>query len=261
MVLAILQARMSSTRLPGKVLRPIRGRPMLHLQIERLLRCGAVDRLVVATSVQPDDDPIVSACTNVGVDCRRGPLNDVLDRFRVVAEAYAPDHVVRLTADCPLADQQVIDDLIALHLAGGYDYTTNALRRTFPRGLDCEIMTRDALARAASQASSPYEREHVTPFLYRANSGFRIGNLTCALDLSFLRWTVDTLEDFRFVEAVYGELYASKPKFTMYDVIQLQFERPLLRDMNASGQSSEDRQRAERFWADRAKRTMVGETP
>jgi spore coat polysaccharide biosynthesis protein SpsF len=261
MILAILQARMSSSRLPGKVLRPIGGKPMLHLQIERVLRCRTIDRLVVATSVQSDDDPIVSACARVGVDCKRGPLNDVLERFRVVAQAYGPDHVVRLTADCPLADRQVIDDLIALHLAGGYDYTTNALRRTFPYGLDCEIMTRDTLARAASQASSAYEREHVTPFLYRANSGFRLGNLTCPLDLSFLRWTVDTLEDFRFVEAVYGVLYASKPDFAMNDVIQLQFERPPLRSMNAGGQSSEDRQRAERFWVDREKRTMVAGTP
>jgi spore coat polysaccharide biosynthesis protein SpsF len=259
MIVAVLQARMSSRRLPGKVLRPIRGRPILHLQIERLLRCRAIDRLVVATSINADDDAIVASCARLGVACRRGPLDDVLERFRLVAEAEAAEHVVRLTADCPLADWQVIDALVGLHLGGSYDYTTNTLPRTFPHGLDCEIMTRDALLQAASGASSVHDREHVTPFLYRADSGFRVGHLTCPLDLSFLRWTVDTLEDFRFVKGVYDELYGSKPNFTTGDVIELQFERPQLRFMNASAQALESRRKAERFWEARAKRAMAAD--
>jgi spore coat polysaccharide biosynthesis protein SpsF len=257
MIVAILQARMSSRRLPGKVLLPIGGRPILDLQIERLLRCRAVDRLVVATSTHSDDDAIAANCARLAVTCRRGPLNDVLERFRLAAETDTAAHVVRLTADCPLADWRVIDALVALHLAGRYDFTTNARPRTFPHGLDCEIMTRDALLRAASEAVSEHEREHVTPYLYRADSGLRVGRLTCPLDLSFLRWTVDTLEDFRFVEAVYNELYESTPDFAADDVLELQFKRPSLRFMNASAQAPEDRRKAALFWETRGTRSVV----
>jgi spore coat polysaccharide biosynthesis protein SpsF len=257
MILAILQARMSSRRLPGKVLLSIGGRPMLQLQLERLERCGSIDRLVVATSIQADDDAIAACCAQFGIDCRRGPLDDVLERFRLAAALSSPGHVVRLTADCPLADWQVIDALITLHLEGGYDYTTNALRRTFPHGLDCEIMTYDALSRAAAGASSAHDREHVTPFLYRPENGFRIGHLVGPRDMSFLRWTVDTLDDFRFVEAVYSALYQHNHRFTTEDVIALLAARPELRSICAASQSPEDRRKAQGFWEAPALQAMA----
>ncbi|MBM3560846.1 MAG: hypothetical protein FJX53_13430, partial [Alphaproteobacteria bacterium] len=140
-VIAVLQARTSSSRLPGKVLRPLQGRPMLERQIERILRSRRLDRLVVATSDHPEDDPIEALCRTLGVDCFRGALEDVLDRFYRAAASRRPDHVVRLTGDCPLCDPEIIDRVVAHHLEGGYDYTCNVLEPTFPDGLDVEAMT------------------------------------------------------------------------------------------------------------------------
>jgi spore coat polysaccharide biosynthesis protein SpsF len=248
MILAILQARMSSRRLPGKVLRHVGGAPMLHRQIERIRRAGCIDRIVVATSEQADDDAIAAACAAMGVVCRRGPLDDVLERFRLVAAPDAPRHVVRLTADCPLIDWRVVDRLVGMHVADGFDYSTNALQRTYPHGLDCEIMTFEALNAAAANAASAHDREHVTPFLYREGTGLRIGHLTQSEDRSFLRWTVDTPEDLVLVDAVYQELYAVNSAFTTPDVVDLLGRRPELRFINAAHQSAEDRAKAEAFW-------------
>jgi len=222
MILAVLQARLSSTRLPGKVMRPLLGRPMIERQIERLRRAARIDRLVVATSVEASDDPLAAWCAASGVDVFRGPLDDVLARFAAAAEAFGPaDPVVRLTADCPLADPGVIDACIDLHLRAGGDYTSNALTRTYPVGLDVEVVTAQALATAAREATDPYEREHVMPFLYRRPQRFRIVQLTQAENLGALRWTVDTPEDFAFVEGVYAALYPARPDFDTADVLAL----------------------------------------
>jgi spore coat polysaccharide biosynthesis protein SpsF len=248
MILAILQARMSSRRLPGKVLCPVGGAPMIYRQIERIRRAGCIDRIVVATSDQPDDDAIVAACAAIGVACRRGPLDDVLERFRLAAAPDAPRQVVRLTADCPLIDWKVVDRLVGMHVADGYQYSTNALQRTYPHGLDCEIMTFEALNTAAADAVSAHDREHVTPYLYREGSELRIGHLTQSEDRSFLRWTVDTPEDLALVDAVYQELYPANSAFTTSDVIDLFARRPELRFINAAHQSAGDRAKAEAFW-------------
>jgi spore coat polysaccharide biosynthesis protein SpsF len=221
-MLTILQARMSSTRLPGKVLRPLAGAPMLQRQIERVRRARRIGRLVVATSTDPADDPVEVLCLELRVACYRGPLDDVLARFQGAVEAFGPtDHVVRLTGDCPLADWDVIDTTIACHLETGADYTSNTLTLTFPKGQDVEVMRAEHLAAAAREATEPYEREHVTPFLYRHPERFHLANLERDTPAADLRWTVDTPEDFAFVSRVYAALYPANPAFTSDDVIRL----------------------------------------
>lgn len=226
MILGILQARASSRRLPGKVLKPILGRPMLERQIERLRRARHLDRLVVATSTDASDDPIAALCRSVAVDCFRGSLDDVLDRFYQAAHRSAADAVVRLTGDCPLADPSVIDQLIELHASGGYDYTSNTLTRSYPDGLDAEVASMDCIEAAWREAALPSEREHVTPFIYRHPERFRLGSLVQPTDLSRLRWVVDEPEDFAFISAIYGALYPEKPAFETADVLALLDRRP-----------------------------------
>jgi len=222
MALALMQARMSSSRLPGKVLRPLLGVPMIGRQVERVRRSQRLTELAVATSDRPDDDAVAAYVESLGVRVFRGSLNDVLDRFHGAAQAFGPARtVVRLTADCPLADWNALDEVIEAHEAGGFDYTSNVATRTYPHGLDVEAMSWDALAQAWSEAQDPYEREHVTPFLYRHPERFRLGSVTTTPPRPELRWTVDTPADFEFVEHVYSTLYPGKPAFTSDDVAAL----------------------------------------
>jgi spore coat polysaccharide biosynthesis protein SpsF len=226
MVLAVLQARMSSTRLPGKVMRPILGRPMIGLQVERLRRSARLGRIVVATSDGPEDDPLADYVETLGLAVHRGERDDVLARFHGALAAHGGgEHVVRLTADCPLADPEVIDAAVALHLETGADYTANTAGRTFPKGLDVEVCRVAALEAAWAEAEDPYEREHVTAFLYRRPERFRLASLTRDPPLKY-RWTVDTPEDFAFVEAVYEALYPARPEFTSQDVLAWQGRNP-----------------------------------
>lgn len=223
MNLAVLQARMSSSRLPGKVLAPVLGQPMIARQIERLRRSARIDRLVVATSVDPSDDPLAAACEAMGVAVHRGDLQDVLGRFAGALEAH-PDAsvVVRLTGDCPLADWTVIDQLIDHFVAEGADYASNTpAERTYPHGLDAEVMRRDVLLRACREAADPYEREHVTPFIYRRPDQHRLAFLSRSPSLAHLRWTVDYPGDLAFVRGVYEQLYPARPAFTADDVVAL----------------------------------------
>lgn len=224
MAVAILQARMSSSRLPGKVMKPLAGRPMVERQIERLRRCETLSRLVVATSDDPSDDVLASFLKDIGVEAHRGPLADVLGRYVGAIEALGVSgQVVRLTADCPLADPGVIDDCVRLQARLGVDYCSNGRNRTYPRGLDVEVFNAADLLTAGREATDPYDREHVTPYLYRPGAPFTQGELVQARDESALRWTVDTPEDYAFVEKVYAALYPAKPDFTSDDIRALPF--------------------------------------
>ena len=226
MVLAILQARMSSSRLPGKVMLPILGRPMIGLQIERLRRARGLTGLMVATSREPEDDVIARYCGELGVDCHRGSLEDVLGRFIGALDAAgAPKTFLRLTADCPLADWTLVDRSIAEHAAAGADLTFTTQNWTFPKGLDVEVCQSAALRVADQAAVDPYEREHVTPYIYRHPERFRTHGITRDPPLRY-RWTVDTPEDFAFVSAVYEALYPGKPDFTSEDVLAWQTVHP-----------------------------------
>lgn len=225
MAVAILQARMSSTRLPGKVMKLLAGRPMVERQLERLRRCHTLDRIIVATSTDPTDDALATHLQGLGVDVFRGSLTDVLARYVGAARAFgATDQVVRLTADCPLADPDVIDACVRRHAELGVDYVSNGRQTTYPHGLDVEAFGFEALEAAGNEAVDPYEREHVTPFIYRRPERFTLAALTQPTDESHLRWTVDTPEDFAFVERVYAALYADKPDFTSDDIRALPFQ-------------------------------------
>jgi spore coat polysaccharide biosynthesis protein SpsF len=219
MILAILQARMSSTRLPGKVMADLVGAPMVLRQIERLRRSKRLDRILVATSIDPSDDGFAAMLALHDIPVHRGPLDDVLGRFEGALEAHPAEILARLTADCPLADPEVIDATIDLLVAHGLDYAANTpAHRTYPKGLDVEVMRSGALLRAAREATEPYEREHVTPYLYRHPEMFAQDFISQAEDEGELRWTVDRPDDLEFVRAVYGALYPSRPDFGSEDV-------------------------------------------
>jgi len=201
LLVVAVQARTGSTRLPGKVLAELAGRPMLRFQLDRLLRLPC-DHLVVATSDLPGDDPVADLATAAGVDVVRGPEDDVLARYRRVIDTFAANTVVRLTGDCPFTDPDIVSDAIALHEESGADYTSNVHPRSFPHGLDVEIASTAALIAADAEAEDPYEREHVMPFLYRRPKRFRLANLHSGADLGDLRWTVDTADDMERVRRI-----------------------------------------------------------
>jgi spore coat polysaccharide biosynthesis protein SpsF len=235
MILAILQARMSSTRLPGKVLRPILGRPMLALQIERIKRSKAIDRLVVATSEDSSDDAIEAFCDINDVLCYRGALHDVLARFLGAVEAFGPaDHVIRLTGDCPLIDWTIIDAAVDLHKREGSDLAGNGIQRTYPDGLDVEVVAFAALDRAHREATDPGSREHVTQYIYRHPEKFRLAHLTQTPDLGLLRWTVDTPADFEMVAKVFAGLADLNNNFLQQDVLDFLDRHPEIVAINAT---------------------------
>ena len=210
---------MSSTRLPGKVLMPIVRAPMIVRQIERVARARRIDKLVVATSDRPEDDAIEAAVRREGIAVHRGSLDNVLERFVGALDAHPADHVVRLTADCPLADPDVIDATIDLHLASGTDYASNSPEgAAFPKGLDVEVITAAGLRRAAAEADSQEAREHVTWDIWNTPDRWRLAWLSDAPGQGEVRWTVDRPDDYAFVAAVYDALYPHNRTFTSDDV-------------------------------------------
>ncbi len=218
---------------------PILGEPMIVRQIERVQRARGLTGLVVATSDDRSDDPLAEVCRSRGVAVFRGSLNDVLDRFYQAAKASSPDHLVRLTGDCPLIDPAVIDEVVGMHLSGGFDYTSNALEPTYPDGLDCEAMTFSALETAWKEARLSSEREHVTPYLYKTPRRFKVGVVKGARDLSNYRWTVDESADFTVIKAVYEALWPSKPAFDTADVLTLMSAHPELATANTHHRRNE----------------------
>lgn len=225
MALAIIQARMSSTRLPGKVMKDLLGQPMIARQIERVRRARRLTGLIVATSTGPEDDGLAAWCAGAGIDVFRGDLDDVLSRFLgALTVAGWPDQVVRLTADCPLADPVLIDRAVLEHTQSGADYTHVQGRWTYPKGLDVEVC-RTAVLRAVGEAATGADREHVTRFIYTHPDRFKIHAIHRDPPLRF-RWTVDTPEDFAFVQAVYADLYPTTPTFTSEDVLAWQARHP-----------------------------------
>lgn len=219
---------MASSRLPGKVLAPVHGKPMILRQLERVARAKSLDRIVVATSTDSSDDELVEIIEAEGFDTHRGSQDDVLSRFLEVIDLYAPKSVVRLTADCPLTSPSVIDDLVAAFNASETDYLSNTIRPTFPDGLDVEVVRSDALKRLALFSMDRDEREHVTLGIYRRHQTFQVRNVENPTDLSNLRWTVDTPPDLEFVRAVYENLYLRTPEFEYWDVLELLQRHPEL---------------------------------
>ena len=232
MKIAILQARVSSSRLPRKVLKILKGKPMLLHQIERVAQSKRIDQLYVATSNLAEDDEIEDLCNQNGINCFRGSLSDVLDRYYQLSSILQPSHIVRLTGDCPLIDHKIIDNVIDFHIKGNYDYTSNAQPPTFPDGMDVEVMRYGVLKQAWSDAKLKSQREHVTLYIYQKMKNIKIGRYTSLIDYSNMRWTVDELNDFRFVERVYDELYDANHLFDMDSIIDLISNNPDIMKIN-----------------------------
>ena len=201
-----MQARMGSQRLPGKVLADVGGRSMLARVVRRVGRASRVDGIVVATTNRPADDAIVAECERLKATVFRGNEDDVLDRYHGAAAAQGAGVVIRVTADCPFIAPEVIDLVLAAQERAGSDYASNTLRRTYPRGLDTEVMTADALGRAWRDAGKAHQRAHVTPYLYENPALFRLASVENARDLSGHRWTVDTAEDLALARALYARV-------------------------------------------------------
>ncbi|HEV2358014.1 MAG TPA: aminotransferase class III-fold pyridoxal phosphate-dependent enzyme [bacterium] len=232
-VIAIVQARLGATRLPGKVLAEIAGRPMLWHVVGRVRMAPSIHEVIVATSTSPADDAIAEYCRRNGIPCERGSEEDVLDRFYQVARRHAAAAVVRVTADCPLIDPGVIERVVQTYLRGGYDYVTNTLRYTYPDGQDTEVFSAAALEAAWREASSPADREHVTAYL-RTSGGFRLKNVEHDVDLSDrnVRLTVDEPADLEFVRAVYARLSSAPAPITLADVLALLEREASLMELN-----------------------------
>ena len=231
MVTAIVQARMGSSRLPGKVLADLAGQPLLQRILERVGRARRLERIVVATSTSPADDPIVALCDRLGVGVTRGSEADVLDRYYQTATAIGADPIVRLTADCPLIDPAVIDLVVSAFCRGSFDYASNIEPPTYPDGLDVEVVSYAALARAWREATLPSDREHVTLYIRRATDRFVTANITHGSDLSHHRWVVDEAGDLRIVREIYAALGTGA--FGLDEVVALLERRPELTRANA----------------------------
>jgi len=230
MILGLLQARTSSTRLPGKVILPILGKPMILHQIDRIGRANLIDKLVLVTSSDDTDEALAEACLDYGVPVYRGSLDDVLDRFYQAALLENPDHIVRLTGDCPLADPEIIDRVCQFHLNGGFDYSSNVHPPTWPDGLDVEIFSMEKLADAWNEAQDKFDHEHVTPWMLR--QGFSLGNVVNQLDLSGLRWTVDEPEDLEFARRIFEGLYEKNQNFGVDKILDFLGNNPEIQAIN-----------------------------
>ncbi len=263
-IVAIIQGRMSSSRLPGKVLLEIAGKPMIQHVIERTRRARTLDLVTVATTTDPSDDPVAVFAASLEVPCTRGSLHDVLDRYYQAAKMHEADVIVRITADCPAIDPEVIDQTVKLITAhsspqparqsrGGLitDFSCNRLpppfTRSFPIGLDVEACSLAALERAWKESTETFHREHVMPFLYEGTRlaqrtpdlaegisprGFRIAQLHHTPDYGSLRWTVDTPEDLTLIREIFARL-GQKTNFTWYDVLEIVQKNPELAEINA----------------------------
>jgi spore coat polysaccharide biosynthesis protein SpsF len=230
-IIAIIQARMSSTRLPGKVLMDLSGETVLGRVVGRLRRAKLIDRIVVATSVSPLDEPIIAESKRLEVASFRGSEFDVLDRYYRAGCAFAAHNVVRITSDCPLIDPELVDETIGKLRDQTADYASNATQQTYPRGLDVEVFTMTALKSAWQNSRQPYEREHVTPYFYEHPEVFRLVSLVGTTDYSQYRWTLDTPEDLQLLRAVYDRL-GNQDDFNWQDVIALMGREPQLADLN-----------------------------
>lgn len=232
-VTAIIQARMGSTRLPGKVMVKIEGKPLLCHVIKRVEDSKQIMQIIVATTNLPEDDIIEAFCNKIGIECYRGSSDDVLDHFYRAALKYGADVVVRITADCPLIDPKIIDKAVGLFLKSDADYLSNTLKPTYPDGVDVEVFSFKALERAWKEAKLASEREHVTPYIIKNSHIFNLINLKNERDLSSYRWTVDEERDLIFVREIYKRLYRNKNTiFYMEDILSVLNKEPHLVKIN-----------------------------
>lgn len=231
---AIVQARMTSTRLPGKVLLDLGGAPLLDRQVERLRRSHRLDQIMVATTTNATDEPLVAACERLGLACHRGSETDVLSRYVGAAEVSGADVVVRITSDCPLIDAAIVDEVVVARAEAAVDYASNVFPRTFPRGLDTEVLTRAALEKCHAMGTSTPAREHVTWFLHSERPDlFTRVNVETKESGADLRWTVDTPEDLEVVRRIWAGLELSTRHAAYADILAWVRSHPEVARLNA----------------------------
>lgn len=233
-VVAIIQARMGSERLPGKVLMDIVGRPMLWHVINRVRYSKYINKIIIATTTNKDDDQIEDFCKIYNIDFYRGSEGDVLDRYYQTAELWNADIIVRITSDCPLIDSEVVDKVIYSYLKNkkNFNGASNIIKRTHPRGLDTEVISFGTLERVWNDANEDYQREHVTIYIYEHAKQFKLYSVENDKDLSHYRWTVDEEKDLKFVREIYKSLYRGENIFLMKDILSLLKKKPHLRETN-----------------------------
>jgi len=233
-VLAIIQARMGSTRLPDKVLLPIvDNKGALELMLERVRRAIQLQKIVVATTTSPSDDRIVDLCKRLGYEYFRGSEVDVLDRYYKAALVFgSPEVIVRLTADCPLHDPVIIDRFVSRFLDSEVDYVSDADPPTFPDGVDTEVFSFSVLERVWKEARLKSEREHVTPYIRKHADTFKVVKVECEKDLSDHRWTLDEKEDYEFIRHIYRNLYRKNPAFGVGEILEFLAGHPELEEIN-----------------------------
>ena len=238
-IITLVQARTSSTRLPGKVLMPLCGRSLLLRMLERLQRAKLAGRIVVVTTTDTSDDSIVDLCDLQGIDVFRGDVNNLLDRHYQAAKVYNAEIVLKIPSDCPLIDPAIVDFVIDYYLqnSGKFDYVSNLHPATYPDGNDVEVMSFKSLEMAWKNATRKLELEHTTPYLWENPDHFSIGNVVwpSGKDYSMShRWTIDYPEDYQFIKTVYEELYPKNPIFSMGDIIDLvDNKKPEIHQINA----------------------------
>ena len=229
--IAIIQARMTSSRLPNKVLLPLAHKTVLEHLVERLSHCKTLDKIIVATSTDISDNPIEFWCKNAKVPFFRGELLDVLDRYYQAATKFKATAIVRITADCPVIDPQIVDEVVNGYLSGDYD--GYALSGDFPDGLDCQVFSYLALEKAWQEAKLPSDREHVGPYIENHPNLFKIGKLNKFKGLAEHRWTLDEPEDYEFLKIVFGKLYREGCIFDHKDILELMKNEPTLMKVNS----------------------------
>lgn len=228
---AIVQARMGSTRLPGKVLKEVLSRPLLSYQIERMKQIKLLDEIIIATTPN-QNEPIIELCQKEGVKFFVGSEENVLQRYYKAAKQSDADIVVRITSDCPIIDPDIVNEIIFMYKKGTYDYVSNTIERTFPRGMDAEVFSFSALERAYNEAQLEYEKEHVTPYLYLDPNKFKNGKFIQKKDMNEIRLTVDTPEDFQVIKNILEALYPIKPEFRLQDILNILKENPEWLEIN-----------------------------
>lgn len=229
-VVALVQARMGSTRLPNKVMKPIGGVPMIEVLLSRLSRATEVDQIVVATSVDARNQALVEYINKLGYACEQGSENDVLDRYVQAARAHQADVVVRITGDCPLVDPELVDEVIRRFKSSNADYFSNISPPTYPDGLDIEVFFLKALEQASQETDKAYDHEHVTPYL-RESGRFKTASMQHGHDLSALRWTVDEPADLAVIEKIF-QFFSPRTDFSWTEVLELQHSQPDIFHMN-----------------------------
>jgi spore coat polysaccharide biosynthesis protein SpsF len=235
----VVQARMSSSRLPGKVLMPVLGESILYRMIERLLMIKHQAQIVIATSEESQDDTIEQGAKKIGVPCFRGNLNNLLDRHYQAAKKYQATTVLKIPSDCPLIDPRIIDQVLDFYFdhPGEYDYVSNLHPATFPDGNDVEIMTMACLEKVWQEAKRPLELEHATPYIWENQGKFRIGNVIWETGKDYSmshRFTIDYEADYQFIKTVFEALYPVKPDFSCGDIIGLLEEKPEIYELNSA---------------------------